>query len=76
MDGWLGILVFAALFFLMMRFGCGMHMMHGRGKEAGGSHAGHAGCDGGHEAAPGEAASIGKPSAAPDGPATMEGGKS
>lgn len=36
MDGWLGILVFGALFFLMMRFGCGAHMMRGHGKEAGG----------------------------------------
>jgi YHS domain-containing protein len=41
MDGWLGILVFGALFFLMMRFGCGAHMMRGHGKEAGGAHAGH-----------------------------------
>lgn len=30
MEGLLGLLVFGVLFFLMMRFGCGAHMMHGR----------------------------------------------
>lgn len=30
MDGWLSFLIFGALFFLMMRFGCGAHMAHGR----------------------------------------------
>jgi YHS domain-containing protein len=53
MDGWLGILVFGALFFLMMRFGCGAHMMRGHGKEAGGAHAGHGGCGVGHDASAG-----------------------
>ena len=34
MDALLNVLVFAALFYFMMRFGCGAHMMRG--------HAGHA----------------------------------
>jgi hypothetical protein len=77
MDGWLGILIFAALFFVMMRFGCGAHMMRGHGKEAGGAHGGHAGCGGGHGAAAGEEPSSAKPSPAQDrGPAMSEGGKS
>lgn len=29
MEGLLSLLVFAGLFFLMMRFGCGAHVMHG-----------------------------------------------
>ena len=29
MEGLLSFLLFAGLFFLMMRFGCGAHMMHG-----------------------------------------------
>lgn len=29
MDGLLTLLIFALLFFLMMRFGCGAHIMHG-----------------------------------------------
>jgi len=29
MDGLLSLLLFAGAFFLMMRFGCGAHMMHG-----------------------------------------------
>ena len=29
MDGLLSLLLFAGLFFLMMRFGCGAHMAHG-----------------------------------------------
>lgn len=31
MDGLLTFLIFAALFYLMMRFGCGAHMVHGHG---------------------------------------------
>jgi YHS domain-containing protein len=31
MEGLGTFLLFAALFFFMMRFGCGSHMMHGRG---------------------------------------------
>jgi YHS domain-containing protein len=30
MDGLLSLLVFAVLFYVMMRFGCGAHMVHGR----------------------------------------------
>lgn len=37
MEGLIGLLVFAALFYLMMRFGCGAHMVHGHG----GAHGGH-----------------------------------
>ena len=38
MEGLLSLLVFAGLFFLMMRYGCGAHMAHG-------GHGGHAGHD-------------------------------
>lgn len=41
MNGLLSLLLFAAFFYLMMRFGCGAHMVHGHG----GEHEGH----GGHE---------------------------
>ncbi|NIA02605.1 MAG: YHS domain-containing protein [Planctomycetia bacterium] len=30
MDGLLSLLLFAAFFYLMMRFGCGAHMVHGK----------------------------------------------
>ena len=30
MEGLFSMLLFAGLFFVMMRFGCGAHMMHGR----------------------------------------------
>lgn len=33
MDGLLSFLIFAVAFFLMMRFGCGAHMVHGHGAE-------------------------------------------
>ena len=36
MQGLLSLLVFAAFFYFMMRFGCGAHMVHG-------SHGGHEG---------------------------------
>ena len=39
MDRLLSFLLFAAFFYLMMRFGCGAHMVHGRH----GSHEGHGG---------------------------------
>jgi len=29
MEGLLSLLIFAGLFYLMMRFGCGAHMLHG-----------------------------------------------
>ena len=35
MDGLLTFLIFAALFYFMMRFGCGAHMVHGRGADGG-----------------------------------------
>ena len=37
MQGFLSLLVFAGLFFLMMRFGCGAHVVHGRHDEHGGT---------------------------------------
>ncbi len=39
MPEFLSLLVFAALFYLMMRFGCGAHMIHGHAGH--GSHEGH-----------------------------------
>ena len=36
MDRFISLLLFAGLFYLMMRFGCGAHMVHGR-------HGGHEG---------------------------------
>jgi YHS domain-containing protein len=38
MEGFLSFLLFAVFFYLMMRFGCGAHMVHGHG-----GHAGHGG---------------------------------
>jgi YHS domain-containing protein len=40
MDGLFSLLLFAGLFYFMMRYGCGTHMVHGHG---GGGHGGHAG---------------------------------
>jgi len=52
MQGWLWLLVWAAFFYLMMRFGCGAHMVHGgHGGHGNGEHEGHAG----HGAAAGSA---------------------
>jgi hypothetical protein len=34
MNGFLSFAVFAALFYLMMRFGCGVHMMRGHERHA------------------------------------------
>ncbi len=31
MEGLLSLLLFAAFFYFMMRFGCGAHMVHGHG---------------------------------------------
>jgi YHS domain-containing protein len=39
MSGLMSLLVFAAFFYLIMRFGCGSHMVHG-------SHRGHGGREG------------------------------
>jgi len=35
MEGLLSLLLFGALFYFMMRFGCGAHMIHGHGKHSG-----------------------------------------
>ena len=43
MEGLLWLLVFGAFFYLMMRFGCGAHMVHGQGSGGHGDHAGHGG---------------------------------
>ena len=42
MGGLLTLLLFAGLFYFMMRFGCGAHAVHGHGGSEGG-HAGHGG---------------------------------
>ncbi len=41
MDGLFSLLLFAGLFFLMMRFGCGAHISHGH------QHGGHGAAGGG-----------------------------
>ena len=42
MDGFLTLLLFAGFFYLMMRFGCGAHMVHGgHGGHGKGEHKGH-----------------------------------
>lgn len=33
MDGLISLLIFAGLFYFMMRFGCGAHMVNGHGSE-------------------------------------------
>lgn len=40
MEGLISLLLFAAFFYLMMRFGCGAHMVHGHGggRDAGARH--------------------------------------
>ena len=43
MDRLLSFLLFAAFFYLMMRFGCGAHMIHG--SHGGHGHEGHGGTD-------------------------------
>jgi len=45
MEGLVSLLVFAGLFYFMMRFGCGAHAVHGHG----GGHAGHQAGQGGHD---------------------------
>jgi YHS domain-containing protein len=42
MEGLLWLLGFGLLFYVMMRYGCGAHMVHGR---HGGGHEGHGGGD-------------------------------
>jgi YHS domain-containing protein len=53
MEGLISLLLYAALFYFMMRFGCGAHMVHGHG---GGDdeHAGHHG-HGAHDGSAGDA---------------------
>lgn len=54
MGGLLWLLLFAGLFFVMMRFGCGAHIMHG-------SHGGHGEAeDGGRDPVCGMPAEAGK----------------
>ena len=36
MQGLFSLLMFAAFFYFMMRFGCGAHMVHGHGGHGGG----------------------------------------
>lgn len=45
MSGLVTLLLFAGLFYFMMRFGCGAHAVHGHGGGDGGrgGHAGHGG---------------------------------
>ena len=38
MQGFFSLLLFAGFFYLMMRFGCGAHMIHGHGGHAGQGH--------------------------------------
>ena len=38
MEGLLTLLMYAGLFYLMMRFGCGAHMVHGHGEHRHGDH--------------------------------------
>lgn len=52
MEGLFSLLLFAGLFFLMMRFGCGAHIAHGGHGRHGQQHGGHAGHNG-HNAAGG-----------------------
>jgi YHS domain-containing protein len=51
MQGFFSLLMFAALFYLMMRFGCGAHMVHGHGGHKHG-HDGDAVASGGHDTDP------------------------
>ena len=46
MEGLVTLLLFAGLFYFMMRFGCGAHAVHGHGS---GGHSGH----GSHQEVPG-----------------------
>jgi len=46
MDGLLWFLIIGGLFYVMMRFGCGAHMVHGHGGHS--EHAGHGGSAGTH----------------------------
>lgn len=41
MDGLLSLLLFAGFFYLMMRFGCGAHRVHGHANKNQKEHSGH-----------------------------------
>lgn len=41
MEGLLWLLMWAAFFYFMMRFGCGSHMVHGHGRHGTGGHGSH-----------------------------------
>ena len=41
MEGLFSLLLYAGLFYLMMRFGCGSHMVHGHGGHGKSEEAGH-----------------------------------
>ena len=41
MEGFFTLLLYAGLFYLMMRFGCGAHMVHGHGGHGQNDHRGH-----------------------------------
>jgi len=41
MDGLFSLLLFAVFFYVMMRYGCGAHMVHGHGGHGKGEEAGH-----------------------------------
>jgi YHS domain-containing protein len=43
MEGLFSLLLFAAVFYFMMRFGCGAHMVHGHGGHGRDDQQGHAG---------------------------------
>jgi len=45
MEGLFGLLLFGVFFYVMMRFGCGAHMVHGHGH--GGAHGEHGSPGGG-----------------------------
>lgn len=47
MEGLLSLLILAVLFYAMMRWGCGAHMVHGHGGHGG--HEGHGEDHAGHE---------------------------
>ena len=48
MSGWVSLLLFAGFFYLLMRFGCGAHMVHGdHGDHGGHGSAGSTGMGGG-----------------------------
>lgn len=49
MEALIWLLLFAGLFYLMMRFGCGAHMVHGHGHDDGGGHAGRGAGGGGKD---------------------------